>query len=255
MSPVNCSTVNILLSIDSGMTFPYVLAANAANDGSEDVTFPVFSTTISTARVKIESVGNVFFDISNKNFSIEAALPLSWLSFTAERSGKFDVILNWSTANETNNDHFEIERSTDGVNFAKLGSVAAQKNVTAVQSYSYTDVYIPSGTIYYRIKQVDKDGKFGYSKLALIKGNAVSMSWTVQPNPATDHATVTFNSDAPDATIYLTDVTGRIVYRKILPVVTAGNELSVPVGDLSKGVYLLRITTGNETRTEKIIKN
>ncbi|MFT3981118.1 MAG: zinc-dependent metalloprotease family protein [Ferruginibacter sp.] len=67
-APVSCANVRILLSTDGGFTFPTVLSATTANDGSEVVTLP--STTSTTARVKIESIGNIFFDISNTNFTI-----------------------------------------------------------------------------------------------------------------------------------------------------------------------------------------
>lgn len=77
-APVSCSNVNILLSTDGGLTFPVTLAANTTNDGSEVVTLPGTITT--TARVKIESVGNIFFDISDANFSI--TLPPSGFTFT-----------------------------------------------------------------------------------------------------------------------------------------------------------------------------
>jgi uncharacterized phosphosugar-binding protein len=68
---VNCASVNILLSTDGGNTFPTVLASATANDGSEVITVP--STPGSTNRIKVEAVGNIFFDISNSNFTIGAA--------------------------------------------------------------------------------------------------------------------------------------------------------------------------------------
>jgi subtilisin-like proprotein convertase family protein len=70
VSPINCANVNILLSVDSGYTFPYILAANTPNDGSQTVSVP--NIPGNKNRVKVESVGNVFFDISNVNFTIVA---------------------------------------------------------------------------------------------------------------------------------------------------------------------------------------
>ncbi|MEP7263644.1 MAG: reprolysin-like metallopeptidase [Bacteroidota bacterium] len=74
VAPVNCTNVNILLSIDGGNTFPTALSLSTANDGSESITIP--GTVTSSARIKVESVGNIFFDMSNTNFSITPSSPV-----------------------------------------------------------------------------------------------------------------------------------------------------------------------------------
>ena len=135
-----------------------------------------------------------------------------------------------------------------------MGSVAAGPHPNLSQNYSYTDALIPIGTNYYRIKQVDRDGNFSYSKQATVIMSGNTVSWNVQPNPAADHTTVRFYINASNVNIYLTDASGRIIYRKVLHDVTASNELNIPMNNLAKGVYLLHIKAGNETRTEKIVK-
>ncbi len=74
-APVNCSQVNIRLSIDGGFTYPYLLAANTPNDGSQTITVPNIPTTTTTCRVMVESVNNIFYDISNANFTISPTAP------------------------------------------------------------------------------------------------------------------------------------------------------------------------------------
>lgn len=254
-APVNCSAVNILLSIDGGNTFPYLLAANTPNDGSKKVTFPIFLNTVSTARVKILASNNIFFDISDSNFSIEGALPLTWVSFTAEKTNAGGALLKWTAANEINNDHFEVERSSDGIHFNELSSVQNNSAIASAQNYSYTDVKLPLGTSYYRIKQVDKDGKYSYSKTAQVIATKDGVNWSALPNPATDHTTVLFNVSASNVHVYLTDNSGKTIYKTTIAATSEGYQLSIPLNNLAKGVYLLRVVAGSDVRTEKIIKD
>lgn len=79
-SPVSAALVNILLSVDGGLTFPFTLVSNTANDGSEVVTLPAGVTT-TTARIMIESVGNIFFDINDNNFTITNSMVVAGLAF------------------------------------------------------------------------------------------------------------------------------------------------------------------------------
>lgn len=254
-APVKCTLVNILLSVDGGITFPTVLAANTPNDGIQAVPIPLFTNTITHARIKIEAAANIFFDISDADFAIEGSLPLRWVSFNAQKVNDGSALLKWSVANKVNNNHFEIERSSDALHFTELSSISAGKNSPLVQTYSYTDIQLPSGTIYYRIKQVDNDGKYSYTNIAKIDFDAHAISWRVAPNPASDHATILFNANATNVNVYLNDGSGKVIYRNILPSINTGSQLTIPFSNLSKGVYVLRVETGNEIRTEKIIKN
>ncbi len=112
---VNCATVNILLSTDGGATFPIVLAAATANDGSQDITVP--ASPGSTCRVKVEAVGNIFFDISNTNFTISGTPPPcgdpTGLSNTALTQTSATV--SWNAVSGANTYNVEYKKNTESL--------------------------------------------------------------------------------------------------------------------------------------------
>jgi predicted phage tail protein len=133
-----------------------------------------------------------------------AVLPLQFLSFTAQKCGNH-VCLNWKTANEQNVSHFEIQRSTDGRNFITIKTEAAKNQ--PLNLYSYEDDWAglrAADKIYYRIRQVDGDGKINYSAIAFVKQNATlaevyptlfSKSFTIQNNSTDNLQLIMYSSD------------------------------------------------------------
>jgi len=250
-APVNCSNVNILLSLDGGLTFPTVLAANTANDGTEDITVPNLSTT--QARIKIEAVGNIFFTISNIDFAIESTLPVTWLSLTAQKLNNASVLVKWSTVNELNNKFYVVERSTDEFNFSASGQVTAGNNPATVQQYSFTDFKAVAGVNYYRIKQVDADGKSSYSGIAKVILPGDILTWSVQPNPVKTYASFYARKNMSGASVILADMSGKIVYTSQRKQIAAGEQIFIPVAHLAKGIYIIKVSSTEETRSEKLV--
>lgn len=250
---VNCQLVNIYLSVDGGNTFPYLLKENTANNGAAEVTVPDLPAATTTARIKVEAVNNIFFAISKKDFSIANALPVSWLSFTVSKNDTRSALLSWSTANEINNNHFEVERSINGFSFIKITTVTAGKNTNVVQQYSFTDNNLNTGTYYYRIKQVDNDGKFTYSKTVSVSIDANGISVSVQPNPASEKTTIIFNKACASAEINITNTAGSKVYNKLLKGVQLNYQLPIDVSSFAKGIYFINIKTDNESTTQKLV--
>ena len=160
-APVNATEVNILLSVDGGITYPITLTANTPNDGAEQVLIPNDPTT--QARIKVEAAGNIFFDISNEDFTIEDdPIPVELTSFFALITYE-GVMLKWVTSTETNNQGFEIQRSKAENEYEKIGYVPGHGTTTKIQTYSYTDSKVASGNYTYRLKQIDYDGTIDYS--------------------------------------------------------------------------------------------
>jgi hypothetical protein len=178
-------------------------------------------------------------------------LPVSWLSFTAEKSTNAAVVLKWSTANEINNNHFVIQRSSDGANFTTLSKVAAGINNNSNQSYTYADVKAMDGNNFYRLQQVDNDGNFKYSAIVQVKMSNVS--WSVYPNPASTVTSVLVRSNLTNASFTLVDNNGKVVYQRSKVKINAGEFIDIPVSNIARGIYMLNIKTDKVNKTEKII--
>ena len=252
-APVNCDNVKILLSLDGGITFPYILSASTPNNGIANVSIPLITASTTMARVKIESIGNIFFDINDADFSIDGTLPVTWLSFTAEKTGIRSALLKWATANEINSNHFEVERSADGIRFIKVGTVQANGKQETRNDYSFTDNFIPNGISYYRIKQVDNDGHYTYSIQVRIIIDATGISCTVSPNPASDFINLAFNATVSAVSVSLVNGNGKMVFTKNSSIIAAGETINIPVQNLPKGLYFVKIKTQDNLATEKIV--
>ena len=129
-------------------------------------------------------------------FTIGYSLPVEFLNVTATAdNNKVNVI--WSTASETNNNYFTIERSADGISFIPLANVKGAGNSNTVISYEYVDNNPIKGVSYYKIKQTDYNGNFKYSKTVYVNFSLSGSVYSIYPNPVkqgTDLIIVTGNS-------------------------------------------------------------
>lgn len=187
------------------------------------------------------------------NTSACNSLPVNWLTFTAEKTKQSSVLLKWSTANETNNDRFEIERSANGSDFIKMGTVAAGNSASAVQHYSFNNTKIINGNSYYRLKQIDRNGSTKYSAVVMITINGVIYS--LYPNPATTKTAVQIRSNLKKLTITLVNNAGRSVYQSNTSNVQAGSTINIPLTSLPKGIYMLKLDSDQGSKTEKVMIN
>jgi Secretion system C-terminal sorting domain len=158
-------------------------------------------------------------------------LPVTWLSFTAEKQGA-GALLKWSTATEQNTKDFEVQHSTNTLSWTPLGTVAASGNSTITRQYSFTHNTPFKGGVYnyYRILQRDLDGKFSYSKIASLIYDEPGADVIVYPNPAKEAVTIYL---AESKEVKLVNVTGATVWRGTL----AAGRNQIPLSHLSKGVY------------------
>ena len=188
-----------------------------------------------------QGVASTIIDL-NGNFS----LPVQWVKFTATKREQ-STLLSWQTASEQNSDRFEIERSSNGTVFNSIGTVASTNNPNGAH-YSFRDNDPLAGINYYRLKQLDMDGKFEYSRVVQLsfdnKGNI-----TIYPNPVKEWLNINVTGSQAIRSIVITDLTGKIV-QKNQNVLTS----SIPVGHLNAGAYLIRVETSQGSYTGKFVK-
>ena len=184
--------------------------------------------------------------------------PINLTSFTGNKIEK-NVQLKWTTATEKNNSHFNMQRSNDGTNFENIGKVMGKGNASSVNNYLYTDVDVPSNNLYYRLQQVDVDGKSSLSAVILIKyDKKANAELSVYPNPITNHTAIIILKNAPIGkyNVALKSIKGETVFVKIINnnAINTNVELQFPKS-LAKGFYVLNVASidGKINLAEKVI--
>ncbi|MBC6995466.1 T9SS type A sorting domain-containing protein [Neolewinella lacunae] len=167
--------------------------------------------------------------------TVDQSLPVVFTDFTARATEKDGVVLQWFTQNEENNDRFEVERSLDGRSFVQLGAVAGAGESQTEQGYSFRDRFPLPGENFYRLRQVDVDGRSAYSSVV---GVNLAAGLALFPNPAQDELQL---PGFAGGAVEIFDALGRLILRQEL---AAGTPLAVQ--HLRPGRYLLR--AGRESR-------
>ncbi|MEO6686429.1 MAG: T9SS type A sorting domain-containing protein [Dyadobacter sp.] len=187
--------------------------------------------------------------------SIAAPLPVTLISFTAQKktagSEAASSLLYWTTSSETNSDHFDIERSLTGKNWNKIGNVAANGESVKQVNYSFIDNQPESGENLYRLRMVDNDGTFAYSRIQSLTFDGVNSDLSVYPNPSADKLFIRDYSTVKDVSV--SDLNGITVYKSAS--VKSGTGF-IELATLSQGMYIVKITRDNGTlSTHKIVVN
>lgn len=173
-----------------------------------------------------------------------AVVPLTLLDFNAQKAGE-KARASWTTTNEINTDHFELQRSDDGTQFQKLASVPAL-NISGDHHYEFTDPLPLQGHNYYRLKMIDKDGQYTYSRIAQLDfGKAQTFISSVYPNPVKDIVNVAV-TDA--GSISLISQEGRTVLTKQF---SARGVYQLDLSAFAAGIYFIKTGTGEVYKVVK----
>jgi transcription elongation factor Elf1 len=178
-------------------------------------------------------------------------VPLTW-QFVKAQLIKNTTEVSWATSQETNTSKFEIEHSADATSFVKVGEVAAAGNSNTVSNYNFTHYKPVSGFNFYRIKQIDIDGRFTYSVIVKVLNRNDINQTIIAPNPVVDVLNIVEPSTTFINTVEVYDSKGALMIRKT---VNSDEQVySLPVSTLSKGNYVLKVNYKASVKTISFIK-
>ncbi len=188
---------------------------------------------------------------------MQSPLPVTFISFSA-KAVKEGVVLQWSTAVEQNSKSFEVQRSYDGAGFETIGAVPAAGNSSSTKSYSYVDVSVSSlagRKVYYRILQVDKDGKKLLSDVRHVNISGNGNALTLLYNPVKDEAVLHYMStENTTAIIRVVDQLGRVQLTRQVPVIKGLNEIKLPTRNIAQGIYMAELISNKNRSVVSFLK-
>jgi hypothetical protein len=197
-----------------------------------------------------------------KSFSyhapVESTLPVKLTSFNAKKNDS-KVILNWSTGMEKNVSHFVIERSVDGSDYTDIGMIFTDGDSDFQREYQFTDDVknLKQQVLYYRLRMVDLDAKYERSPVRVIRMG--SQSETIQvlayPNPVTDNLRITLPASWQDSRISIDVLNANGQVMKHVTTDNAGQTETIDMSGIAVGLYLVRVSNGSESATQRIIKS
>ena len=178
-------------------------------------------------------------------------LPVELKNYRAYRSGKTAVTISWQTENENNNDHFTIERSSNGKDFIPLANI---KGLNQSSNYDYVDEK-PLHENYYRLSQTDKDGRKTYYNILKVVISDSNLEIILSPNPVSSLVNFSIYSERREAiTISISSSNGTIIRQWSIEKSAGRLEESFSVGELPKGTYFLQVKGSNYSETRTFVK-
>jgi len=174
--------------------------------------------------------------------------PVELTSFDAAVKSDH-VKLSWATASELNNSHFVLEKSLDGKQFSKIGIVNGKGNSSSYQEYSYLDMDPYNGINYYRLKQVDYNGEFVYSKVAKVMVENIGTLQLI-PNPAKNNFNIKSDQESNISAVEIYDIRGA----KRMELTNSAGFKDIDISALSEGLYLIHINIGGTILVKKLVK-
>ena len=180
-------------------------------------------------------------------------LPVELVEFEVEKNDD-KTLIQWTTKSEVDNKGFEVQHSTDGVNFETIDFVEGAGNSSVEIDYRSMDYDPYQGVNYYRLKQIDFNGDYEYSPIRSVEFD-FGDDFVIYPNPINTGSLLSIQAPANDQVdkIVIRDASGRIIYKQ--DSFLASSRVEIETIDLSSGIYIIEIQAGNKTISKKLIKS
>jgi hypothetical protein len=182
-------------------------------------------------------------------YEFQSALPITLENFTATKESDY-AKLEWTTASEINNKEFIISRSSDGSVFTEIGKVAGAGTTFLEKNYTFYDNDPANGINYYRLQQVDIDGRITEAGIRTVRFSFVNGLIKIYPNPTENEVRIEFG-EGSFRQLELTDNTGKVLQRITLGI--NDREKILQLGNYPAGIYMIRLT-GEKVASEKVVK-
>ncbi|MFK8008387.1 MAG: lamin tail domain-containing protein [Saprospiraceae bacterium] len=180
-------------------------------------------------------------------------LPVELTSFESKVLDNNSVILFWQTASELNNSHFVIEHSRDGERFKEIGRETGKGTTTNAHAYSMKHERLAKGHHYYRLKQVDYDGKYEYSNILSAELKLTLADVSIAPNPAMGKVTIFIDTPISIAASYqLVNMQKEVMLEKTIA--RGNSSFEIDMTNLPGGVYFMRFYVDQQVIAKKIVK-
>ena len=264
LSPGSPLQPNILAGItdtSSGAVIGSVSTGKLPTDNSwHQYTFS-FTATVTTGDLFLQNNAPGGFGndlaIDDIGFSgICTTLPVTLVNFNAQKQND-NVQLSWSTTSQVNFNHFEVERSADGITWGQIGTVAGNDDATIMKNYIFTDEVPLNGINYYRLKLVDNNGSVMYSLVRTVDFNASQWTVSMYPNPVTTGGVVKIQSNETLQMIRVFDINGKLVLvENIAATELQGNaSYTLNTNRLTQGMYMVQmINTNGKINNLKLLR-
>lgn len=208
--------------------------------------------------LNVSASNNIFFggpgDGWSSVYKPTGPLPVTLLSFNIQKLANRRVKLDWKTATELNSDYFDVERSTDAVNFIAIGRVAAAGMSSTLRNYTFIDDQPAMGANYYRLKQVDRNSDFVYSPSRLASFDDVSGPVKYYPNPTRGQVNIELSAEMMQSytVINISNTAGAVIYQQRLKP-GASQVITLDLSRFAKGVYVIQVKSLTEQSVERLV--